>query len=191
MAASIEDEKDKLAGLSDEALFETVAQVEAELAAAKAALAVKLPPLTKTQGPCTFFEGTPIDCGAVADAVVSTYILSMSTAELEAATVDVQAKLATATAALEAKRSAGSGSASSARAPHVCDAPSTPAEALRERKNSSTAEKFADKLSPVVGKGMELLDTASEKTGMPKTGIVAAAVGLGLALVASFTGRKR
>ena len=32
-------------------------------------MAVKLPPLTKTVGPCTVFEGTPIDCGAVADAV--------------------------------------------------------------------------------------------------------------------------
>jgi len=95
-----------LGGLSDQEIFDSVVKLEVELTRARATLALKAPRLTKTEGVLAYFEGTPIDCGAVADVVVSIYLQSMSTPELEAVTVKTEAELAAATSALAAMRNA-------------------------------------------------------------------------------------
>jgi len=209
--AVVESEADKtqLGELSDEALFAAVALVEADLAAAKAALAVKSTSdaLPKTAGPCTMFEGTPIDCGAMADAVVATYLHSIPTPELETMTAETQAKLAAATAALEAKRAAPATAPTTEAkraAPATAPTTSSPSQSAKDRSSSYTellAEKLSpvvsksmEKLSPVVSKSMEVLDGVSEKTGVPKSGIAAfaaAAVGVGVAVVAAIAGKSR
>ena len=113
-AVAADAEKAYIDSLPDEDLFDAVATVQSELEKAKAALARKRPAperLTSTKGPFAFFEGTPIDCGAVADAAVDAYMGALSDVELEAMATQTQAELAAAVAALEKKRAARGGGA--------------------------------------------------------------------------------
>lgn len=158
----------ELEGLSDKDLFDAVATVEAELAKAKAALALKAPKLTKTEGVTACFEGTPIDCGAVADVVIATYVQSLSTPELEAVKAKTEADLAAASSALAAKQSAAA-KASSALPP------ATPSSL--QTASSDVLNQMAETLSPVIAKGGALLEEVSDKTGVPRSTIAAGLVG--------------
>ena len=190
-AVAADAEKAYIDSLPDEDLFDAVATVQSELEKAKAALARKRPAperLTSTKGPFAFFEGTPIDCGAVADAAVDAYMGALSDVELEAMATQTQAELAAAVAALEKKRAARGGAlgAPATRSAGAASA-ATPAPALSSKSSGAgplspaqVAQAFspvAEAMSPLVGRAMELLEDASAQTGVPKTTLAAAIVG--------------
>jgi hypothetical protein len=188
-AVAADAEKAYIDSLPDEDLFDAVATVQSELEKAKAALARKRPAperLTSTKGPFAFFEGTPIDCGAVADAAVDAYMGALSDVELEAMATQAQAELAAAVAALEKKRAARGDAAPATRSAGAASA-ATPAPALSSKSSGAgplspaqVAQAFspvAEAMSPLVGRAMELLEDASAQTGVPKTTLAAAIVG--------------
>jgi len=181
-----------LEGLSDKDLFDAVARVEAELAKAKAALALKAPKLTKTEGVKAIFEGTPIDCGAVADVVIATYVQSLSTPELEAVKAKTEADLAAASSALAAKQSAAAKASSAAAKASSALPPLTPSSL--QSASSDVLNQMAETLSPVIAKGGAMLEEVSDKTGVPRStiaaGLVGGAIAAGVALVSAFS-RKR
>ena len=180
-AVAADAEKAYIDSLPDEDLFDAVATVQSELEKAKAALARKRPAperLTSTKGPFAFFEGTPIDCGAVADAAVDAYMGALSDVELEAMATQAQAELAAAVAALEKKRAAR-GDAPGAPATRSAGAASaaTPAPALSYKSSGAgplspavaQLSPLAEAMSPLVGRAIELLEDASAQTASQDT----------------------
>ena len=119
--ATVAAEKAYIDSLPDDKLFDTISEVQEQLAKAMAALEKKggAQPAASTSGPCAFFEGVPIDCGAVAAVAIQAYFDQLSTAEMQAMVSTTEAELAKATAALAKKKSAP--------APAAPAAPSTPA----------------------------------------------------------------
>jgi len=199
-AAVIEAEKAHMESLSDEALLAEAAKVEAELQKAMAALAAKKQAtnacavVPAVAGPSAFFEGTPIDCGAVAAVAMGAALDAMSDAALKAMIDDTEAQIASAKKAIEAKRSAPSG-ATKAAAPAAPSGSAAQRSAPPQTPTSRSREPPSSPFSPLVARASELLDDASAKSGVPKQTLAAAAVGAavaaGVALVGIFGRRRR
>jgi len=191
-AIAADAEKAYVDALSDDQLFDTLASMQAELEKAMAAMQRKRVPdnLTTTDGPRSCYEGTPIDCGAVADAAIAGFFASLTTAELEEMTKQTEADLAAAKAALAKKQAASSASSSGA-----ASTPTKSSAAPARTASSPLLERAASALSPVVAKADEMLEDAAAKAGVPKTTLgatlVAGAVAGAAVLFGAFFGKKK
>lgn len=163
-AAALDAQRSHVESLSDAALFEEAAAVEAELAKALAVLQRKSG--EKKVGPTTMFEGVPYDCGALAAAAIGAAGLdanTMAAADLEALVAKTELELQKATAALERKKKAPAAAAASAAGASARGASAAgPSGSMRSSAASAVA-------------------ITAEKTGMPPYAMAAAAA---VALVA-------
>ena len=104
-------------------------------------------------------------------------------------TADTEAALAKASAVLAAKRSNPAAPATgpnAAAAAQNVQPPSTPPRSSTFERAESFVK--ASPLSPMVSKASDLLDEASEKTGVPKQALAAGVVGSVLAAGAALLG---
>ena len=184
-------EKAYVEGLPDDKLMAEVACVEAELAKALAALEKKKGAAAAAagekasfKGPIALFEGTPIDCGAVAAAVVQAQMDALSTAELEAEIAQIKAELEKANAVLKRKQSAPAAAASAAPA---AAASAAPAQAPRV-SFSKSAVPPPSPLKRMSQSASQLLDDASEATGVDKTTLAATVIAGAAAVAAGLVG---
>lgn len=196
VADAMASEKSYVESLPDDKLFAEAAAVEAELAKALAALQKKKEAAGATaapsceKGPIAYFECTPIDCGAVAAAAVAAMTAGLSQADVEAMISSTEAELAKAKAALERKLAAPP---QTAAAPSTGSAPST--TPVDTTVSSSDSAKVPSPLRRAATSAVQLLDAAEEKTGVPKSTLVASvvtgAIALGASLLGAFSrGRK-
>lgn len=135
----LEAEKAELETMDEKALFAEAAKIEAELQRAVAALQAKSgadmtadAEAPKPIGPCTAFEGTPIDCGLIAASAV------------QAADEDVaylEAELAKATAALETAKATPKAAEAAASTSSPARSPSKIALDMLDAGLTKTAEK--------------------------------------------------
>lgn len=182
-AEALKVEQVSLETLDESALLAEAANVEAQLKRALAALEKKK---AESSGACAgacgsgtvaFFEGTPIDCGRVAAAIV---------AELEEDESYLEAALAAVKSAIAKRKSGGSsagGRASSSAAP------STPSKAAASA--SALYEKVTNPESPLMKMGtsaVQLLDDTAVKVGQPRNVVAAAVIGAAVAAGAAIAG---
>ena len=191
-AEALKVEQVSLETLDESALLAEAANVEAQLKRALAALEKKK---AESSGACAgacgsgtvaFFEGTPIDCGRVAAAIV---------AELEEDESYLEAALAAVKSAIAKRKSGGSsagGRASSSAAPSTpskAAAPSTPSKAAASA--SALYEKVTNPESPLMKMGtsaVQLLDDTAVKVGQPRNVVAAAVIGAAVAAGAAIAG---
>ena len=204
-------EQARVDGLAEADLFAEVASVEEELKKAMAALEKKKgkpaepePPATPTKAApaepteaatsapvVTFFEGTPIDCTAIADAIVAANLESTSDAELSEMVKSCEAELAKASAALAAKKS------------NPVTVPSTPTAAAKapvavaSTPVAATKAPPAEKRSPLKKLGesaTQLLEKAEETTGVDQKTLLTTGIATAIGVVVGVVGslfRKR
>ena len=206
-------EQARVDGLAEADLFAEVASVEEELKKAMAALEKKKgkpaepePPATPTKAApaepteaatsapvVTFFEGTPIDCTAIADAIVAANLESTSDAELSEMVKSCEAELAKASAALAAKKS------------NPVTVPSTPTAAAKAPAAATTPVAVAattkappaEKRSPLKKLGesaTQLLEKAEETTGVDQKTLLTTGIATAIGVVVGVVGslfRKR
>lgn len=206
-AEALAAEKAYVEALPDDKLFAEASSIEAELAKALAVLEKKkqaapapAPPAadaaapSSSNGPVALFEGTPIDCGAVAAAAVAAQVAALSDAELEKLVADTEAELAKATAAMERKRAAPA-----TPAPRVSFSNADDTTPLASDRTPSPLKRMGESASKLIDatseKASELLDATSEKTGVPKSTLAATLIGgavaIGAGLVGALAKRRR
>ena len=190
-AEALKVEQVSLETLDESALLAEAANVEAQLKRALAALEKKK---AESSGACAgacgsgtvaFFEGTPIDCGRVAAAIV---------AELEEDESYLEAALAAVKSAIAKRKSGGSsagGRASSSAGGRASSsaAPSTPSKAAASA--SALYEKVTNPESPLMKMGtsaVQLLDDTAVKVGQPRNVVAAAVIGAAVAAGAAIAG---
>ena len=223
-AEVITEQRRAMEGLSTDELFAEAAKVEEALQKAVAALEAKKAggggsgsgAARDKVGPIALFEGTPIDCGAVAACAVAAAYGAMDGAALEALIAQTEVELSKAKAALERKkagRGAGGGggggsggsSSSSARAANPAPsttskpapAPSTPSKPppATPSRSSSLLDAATEKLTPLITKTSSILEDTKEVLKSPKApvyaGLAVAALGIGAAFVGMFGKSRR
>jgi hypothetical protein len=201
-ASLVEAETKALLALPDDQLFAEVAKIEAELKKAQAALQCKQANATPdaTIGPCTIFEGSPIDCGKVAKAAIAAVedLEAMAEADLKSMATDVEAQLQKAKAALDQKRSGGAPPATKAAPPAAQAVP--PAARAAEtavsapaRPSTAPASTPAAPETPCKAPAENSVPNSSvltpTLTGVAVAAVVGAAAAAGAAILGAFRRR--